>query len=449
MTASPAFATAEVRPVDIPSTPVNKMPKIAFAALMGTVIEFYDFIIYGTAAALVFAKAFFPSLGAASGTVVSFATLGIAFIARPFGAFLFGHFGDRLGRKGTLLATMATMGIATVLIGMLPTADKIGVLAPILLVILRIAQGIAAGGEWAGAALFLCEHSPAEKRGFWSMFTNLGGSIANMLALSTFFVSSLAMSDKDFIAWGWRIPFLISIVFVVVGLYIRMKIQETPVFQRELRQRGTSNGLPFADAVRNQWREILLGAGTLIAAFSFNYLGAAYLINYGTATLAIGRSAVLGAGIFGGFMLAAGVVSGGHLSDRFGRRGILLAVNSIGVVWSLLLFPLLDMKSLPTFLLGLSISFFLAGHAFGVAGSFLSELFATRYRYTAAGLAYSLAGVVGGAMPPIIAASMIPAYGGLAFGAFLACLALVGVFCTKALRETRHESLEKVPATTR
>jgi MFS family permease len=267
---TPTSKTTKAAPA-VAVTPTNKMPKIALASFMGTAIEFYDFNIYGTAAALVFAYAFFPALGEYAGTVVSFATLGVAFVARPFGAILFGHFGDRLGRKRTLVATMLTMGVATVLVGALPTAGTIGVAAPILLVLLRIGQGLAAGGEWAGAALLTSENAPRERRGFWAMFTNLGGAAANMLALSTFLVTSLVMSDETFVDYGWRFPFLVSAVLVIFGLYVRLKLDDTPVFKRQVASSGTSS-LPFKEAFRHQWKQILLGAGALLMAFSFGYL---------------------------------------------------------------------------------------------------------------------------------------------------------------------------------
>ncbi|WP_446045431.1 MFS transporter [Streptomyces olivaceus] len=423
-----------------------KMRKVAAASFMGTVIEFYDFGIYATAAALVFADTFFPALGEHAGTVVSYATLGVAFVARPVGSIVFGHFGDRLGRKRTLIATMSIMGAATVLIGLLPTAAAIGVAAPVALVVLRIAQGLAAGGEWAGAALFTSEHSPQGRRGFWAMFTNLGGAFANILALGTFLITGLYMSDETFASWGWRLPFVLSFLLVVVGLFIRLRIEETPAFAAQAkRPRAESDGLPFKDAVVHQWREILLGAGSLVMAFSLGYIGIAFLTNYGTATLDLPRPQVLGAGMFGNLLNCLAIISGGILTDRFGRRRILLIANIVGIPWALALFPLLDTGGLGAFWVGMSVTFLIAGVGFGVAGSFLSELFHTRYRYTAAGLAYSLAGVLGGAVPPLVAATLIDGYGSLVFGIFLAVYCLVGLLCTLALRETRHRELIEPP----
>ncbi|WP_318263106.1 MFS transporter [Mycolicibacterium goodii] len=426
----------------------RKMRKVAFASFMGTVIEFYDFGIYGTAAALVFARAFFPALGEGAGTVVSFATLGVAFVARPVGSILFGHFGDRLGRKRTLIATMSLMGVATVLIGLLPTAAAIGILAPILLIVLRIAQGIAAGGEWAGAILFTAENAPKKTRGFWASFTNVGGAVANILALATFLLTSIVMTDEQFTAWGWRIPFLISIALVALGLYVRLTLDETPVFKDEVRTGGRS-ALPFRDALSNQWREVLMGAGSLVSAFAFGYVGIAYLTNYGTATLDLSYTAVLGAGIFGNLVNGLFMIMAAVISDRIGRRKVLLATSVAGIPWALALFPILDLQSVPLFWLGMAVTFVIAGMGFGIAGSFLSELFHTRYRYTAAGLAYSAAAIAGGAVPPIVAASIIGKFGSLSFGILLAIYCLVSVLCTLRVRETRDTELTDDPTNAR
>ncbi|HEY5853540.1 MAG TPA: MFS transporter [Aldersonia sp.] len=422
----------------------NKMKKVAFASFMGTVIEFYDFGIYGTAAALVFAHAFFPALGEGAGTVVAFATLGVAFVARPLGSILFGHFGDRLGRKKTLIATMSLMGVATVLIGLLPTATSIGVIAPIILIILRIAQGIAAGGEWAGAALFTAENAPKKSRGFWASFTNLGGAVANILALTTFLITGTFLTNEQFITWGWRIPFLLSIVLVFFGLYVRLSLEESPVFKDEVESAGRS-ALPFKDAVSHQWREILIGAGALVFSFAFGYIGIAYLTNYGTATLELSRTTVLGAGIVGNVINGASMICAAVISDRIGRRKVLLVAAIAGVPWALALFPVLDTGSVGAFWVGIGVTFVIAGLGFGIAGSFLSELFHTRYRYTAAGLAYSTSAIAGGAIPPIIAASVIKEHGGMFFGAILAGYCVVSIICTLIARETREVDLSDDP----
>lgn len=424
-----------------PSSP-KKMRKVALASFMGTVIEFYEFGIYGTAAALVFAHVFFPALGEGAGTIVSFVTLGVAFVARPIGSIIFGHFGDRLGRKKTLIATMLIMGICTFLMGLLPTAAAIGAMAPIILIVLRIGQGIAAGGEWAGAALFTSEHAPKASRGFWASFTNVGGAFANILALFTFLLTSTFMTDDQFENWGWRIPFLISIILLLFGLWVRLGMEDTPVF-KERNESEEPPTLPFKDAMVSQWREILLASGSLMFALAFGYMGITYLTNYGTATLGLSYPVVLGAGMLGNLINAISMLCSATLSDRIGRRKVLIIVGVVSIPWGLVLFPLLDLGTTAAFWGGVAVTFIVGGMGMGVAGSYLSELFPTRYRYTAAGLSYNGAAILGGAIPPIIASSVIPVFGSLFFGAILSLYGLISVICTLLLRETRHVNLDE------
>jgi MFS family permease len=281
------------------------------------------------------------------------------------------------------------------------------------------------------------------------MWTNLGGAMANVVALTVFLLAALYMSDATFAAWGWRVPFLLSVVLVAIGLYVRLKIEETPAFEIEARRRRDGGGLPFKEAFTQGWKQILFGAGSLVMAFSLGYIGIAFLTNYGTATLHLTRPSVLLAGIVGNLVNALFCGLGGVLSDRFGRRRVLLAANTIGIPWALLLFPVLDAGTIGAFYLGLIVTFMIAGVGFGVAGSFLSELFPTRYRYTAAGLSYSLGGVLGGAIPPLVAASIIGSYGSFTFGVLLAAYCLVGLLCTLALRETQgSELIDPAPAFT-
>jgi MFS family permease len=420
------------------------MTRVATASFIGTVIEFYDFGIYGTAAALVFPQIFFPALGPAAGTVASFAALGVAFIARPFGSILFGHFGDRFGRKKTLIATMLLMGLSTVLVGLMPTATQIGVAAPILIVVLRVLQGLAAGGEFAGAVLFSSEHAPKGKRGFWSMFPSFGGGGAIILANATFFVTALAMSNETFAAWGWRIPFLASIVLVGVGLWVRLRIDETPVFRNQVARAGISR-IPFLEAFRRQPRQVLLATGTATMVFALTYIGGTYLVSYGTAVLKLPRTYVLGIAIVGGVAISIGVVLGAVLSDRIGRRWVIVGVACVAIVWALALFPILDLGSRAAFAVGLPVTMFISGVATGPLGAFLSELFPTRYRYTAAGFSYSLAGMLGGGVPPLVAASIIASLGGFAFGVIMAAVCVVSLLCVLAIGETRQLDLERDP----
>ncbi|MGJ0183932.1 MFS transporter [Corynebacterium glyciniphilum] len=424
-----------------PSSP-KKMRKVALASFMGTVIEFYEFGIYGTAAALVFAHVFFPALGEGAGTIVSFVTLGVAFVARPIGSIIFGHFGDRIGRKKTLLVTMLLMGICTFIMGTLPTAAAIGVMAPIILIVLRVGQGIAAGGEWAGAALFTSEHAPKESRGFWASFTNFGGAVANILALVTFLITTLSMTDAQFENWGWRIPFLASVILLIFGLWVRLQMEDTPVFKA---QTGEAEPVrfPFKDALASQWREIFLASGALSFAFAFGYMGITYLTNYGTATLGLSYVTVLGAGILGNVINGVSMLCAAALSDRIGRRKVLLIAAVASIPWGLVLFPLLDLQTAGAFWLGVGLTFIIGGFGFGIAGSFLSELFPTRYRYTAAGLGYNFSTILGAALPPIIASAVIPAFGSMVFGVILALYGVVSVICILTFKETRHVNLDE------
>jgi MFS family permease len=386
---------------------------------------------------------FFPALGTAAGTVASFAAVGVAFIARPFGSVLFGHFGDRLGRKKTLVATLLLMGIATILVGLMPTAAQIGVAAPIGVLILRVLQGLAAGGEWAGAVLVGSEHAPKARRGFWSMFPSLGASFALTLANATFLVTGLRMSPEAFAAWGWRVPFLASVVLIGVGLYVRLKIDETPVFKSQARREGAAR-MPFFEAFARQPRQVLLGGGATLTTFALTYTGASYLTNYGTAVLQLTRTSVLAAGAAGGLALGAGVVLGGVVSDRIGRRRVVILGSLLGAAWATLLFPILDTGSVSAFSIGLLLTMVISGFALGPMGAFLSEMFPTRYRYTGAGLSYNLGAAFGGAVPPLVGAAITAAAGRNVFGLFLASICLVSALCAFALVETREHDLETV-----
>lgn len=419
--------------------------RVAVASFSGTLIELYDFNIYGTAAALVFPHILFPALGTAAATVASFATLAVAFIARPFGSILFGHFGDRLGRKKTLIVTLLGMGVSTVLIGALPTAEQIGIAAPILAVVLRIFQGLAAGGEWAGAALFATEHAPKSKRGLWGMFPQIGAAVAFILVNGTFLITGLAMSDEAFLSWGWRVPFLASSVLIGVGLYVRLKIDETPVFKGEVARSGGSR-LPFLEAFQRQPREILLAAGAGLTAFSFFYLSGSYLANYATTTLGLTRTYVLAVGAASGVVLTLGVAASAVLSDRVGRRALIGWSNVLAVLWALAMFPILGIGSATAFAIVMFVTMFILGLPYGPLGAFLPELFQTRYRYTAAGMAFSLSAVVGGAIPPLVAAAITASFGTFGVGLLLAGLCSIATVCTFALRETRDVDLDRETA---
>ncbi|MBC3194942.1 MHS family MFS transporter [Pseudonocardia sp. C8] len=439
-------------PIGQKSTQVP-LARVAAASCAGTTIEFYDFFIYGTAAALVFPKVFFPALGATAGTVASFATFAVAFFARPVGAIIFGHYGDRIGRKRTLISTLLLMGVATVLIGLLPGAGTIGVAAPLILVFLRFCQGFAVGGEWAGATLLTAEYAPKEKRGLYGVFPQLGPAIAFALSSATFLITGLVMGDTDeaFLTYGWRIPFLLSILLIAVGLWVRLSIEETPAFRAVAQARATADAatpggsrLPFLEAIRAQPREVLLSAGALTMLFAFFYMGTAYLTAYGTKPegAALPRPVVLSLGIVAAVIFAAAIVISGILSDRFGRRNVIRVSCVAAIVWALVLFPLLDTGSALAFGIGLSVTLVIFAVSYGPAGSYLPELFSARHRYTGAGLGYNLAGVLGGAIPPLLAPGLAAAYGSIAIGVMLAFTGVLSLVCVSLLRETRNHALE-------
>ncbi|MER7455110.1 MFS transporter [Nocardia beijingensis] len=419
------------------------MRRLAWASLLGTTIEFYDFLVYGTAAALVFNKTFFPALGTAAATTLSFATLGVAFVMRPLGAILFGHFGDRIGRKKTLVSTLLLMGLSTVAVGLLPTTEQIGVAAPILLVLLRVCQGLAVGGEWAGATLLTAENAPEGKRGTYALFPQLGPSLGFVLASATFLATRLTMSADAFAAWGWRVPFLLSIVLIGVGMYMRMNIGETATFRRHTDNSSTGK-MPLLEAATRQPREILLGAGAVSMCFAFYYIGVTYLTSYGTGPLKLSSTTVLAVGMAIGTTLAVATIVGARYSDRIGRRRMMALGNLYSIIYALLLFPILSIGTTWSFVIGACLTQIGVGLSYGPVGAMLPELFATRYRYTGAGLAYNLAGVLGGAVTPLLAVQLQDTFGGIAIGVYLAAVAAISLLCTLAGAETNERSFDTI-----
>lgn len=421
------------------------MRRVGLASLLGTTIEFYDFVIFGLAAALVFPTVFFPALGAAAGTAASFATLGVAFAARPLGSLIFGHFGDRLGRKKTLVATLLLMGLSTLVVGLVPSTSYIGVAAPILIVLMRILQGVAAGGEWAGATLFSSEYSPKKTRAFWSNLPSVGGACGTSLASATFMVISVSMSQEAFMSWGWRIPFVSSVLLVAFSLWVRLTIDETPVFRKEKAQIGVVR-VPFAEALKRQPKAIFLASGMVIAIYAVHYSASAYLVSYATKILELSQTFVLTVGIGSGIAMICGQMVGVYFADRIGRRKIMLFAYGIEIVWILLLFPIINLNTLAAFAIGVWGTLFINSVATGPLGAFLSETFETRYRYSAIGFCYNIAGVLGGAIPPLIAAGIIAAYGTMVYGIILAAIVIVSFACVWGLSETRGVNLEDIDA---
>jgi metabolite-proton symporter len=437
---------ASVAPAPIAGPP-TPMKRIALASFVGTAIEYYDFYIYGTAAALVFPHVFFPNQSPTVATIASFATFAVAFISRPLGAAFFGHFGDRIGRKRTLVATLLIMGAATVAVGLVPSAAAIGIGAPLILLALRLLQGFAVGGEWAGSALLSAEYAPAGKRGWYGMFTQLGVGTGLVLTNAIFLAINATVGEKSpaFMDWGWRMPFLFSAVLIIIALYVRLNVAETPVFTAA-KKRNAIPKAPLGELLRNQPRQISLATGVMFAIFTFSFMGGTYLMGYGNNELGHPRNLILAVGVFGGLaMMALTAVSAG-LCDRYGRRGIILLGFLLALPWSFAVIPLLDTGSPALFAVGIVGTFAILGISYGPLASFIPEIFATRYRYSGAGLAFNLGGIVGGAIPPLISGALLAAYGSWSIGAMMALMVVVSLVSTYLLPETKGAALDAAGA---
>lgn len=382
------------------------------------------------------------NLNPALATVSSLATFAAAFFSRPIGAAVFGHFGDRLGRKKTLVATLLIMGTSTVGVGLVPGAASIGIAAPILLLFLRLCQGFAVGGEWAGSALLVAEYAPAAQRGRYGMFTQLGAGAGLAVSNLVFLVANVTIGEKSevFLEWGWRVPFLFSGLLVIVALYIRLTIEETPVFAEE-RDRGSTPRAPLAELLGSQLRQVLLAAGAMVGIFTMSYLGGTYLMSYASTQIGHPRSLILAVGVLAGVALMSTTAVSAILCDRHGRRRIILTGFAVALPWAFLVMPMIDTGSPVLFALAIGGTFGVFGISYGPMASFLPETFATRYRYTGAGLAFNLAGIVGGALPPLVAGLLVDDFGGWSVGLMMAAFVAVSALSTRALPETKGTSL--------
>ena len=409
---------------------------ISLAGYLGSAIEHYDFLIYGTAAALVFPTVFFPHLSPLMATVASLGTFAAAFLSRPLGAAVFGHFGDRIGRSRTLVLTLGIMGAATVGVGLIPGTAEIGLLAPLLLILLRLAQGFALGGEWAGSVLLGTETAPPGRKGRYGMFTQLGLGTALVLANLVFLVVHLTIGDQSaaFLSWGWRLPFLLSVVLVGVALYVRTRIPE-PTRPAEDRDRPEPEGagLPIADLMRRQSREVLLGAAAVAGILMLAYQVTTYITHYATAHLHYSANTVLLAGVLGGLCSVAGVAGSAILSDTYGPRRFIVVGLTLAVPWSLALLPLVDLGRPLVFTLAVMATYGLIGTALGPLPAFLPGVFPARYRYTATAVSYNIGGILGGAIPPVISPALMNTFGSWAVGAMMGTMATVSAIAALRL----------------
>ena len=413
---------------------------VALASLVGTAIEWYDFYLYGTAAALIFNRLYFPTFDPLTGTLAAFGTYAAGFLARPIGGIIIGHYGDRVGRKSMLVLTLVIMGLATFGIGLLPTYAQIGPWAAVGLVTLRLAQGFGVGGEWGGAVLMAVEHAPAGSRGFYGSWPQMGVP-AGLLLSSFAFVLLSRLPEDQFLSWGWRLPFLLSILLVGVGLVIRLRILETPAFLR-VKETGAESRLPIVDLLRTHRREVLLAIGARMVENGAFYIYSVFLLVYGTQKVGLDRQTLLTGVLIGAVCLLAAVPVCGWLSDRLGRRPVYLFGACFTAVWAYPLFRLVDTGSTPLVWLAVVVAL-VFGHApmYGPQAAFFSELFGSRVRYSGASLGSQLASVLAGGLSPFIETALLP-YGSGALAAYIIGMAIVTIIAVSMAGETRHLDID-------
>ncbi|MET9509378.1 MFS transporter [Streptomyces flavidovirens] len=413
------------------------MTRLATASLAGTAIEFYDFFIYGTAAALVLGPLFFPTFSPLAGTLAAFGTFAVGFISRPLGSVVFGHIGDRYGRRPVLFASLLLTGIATVAVGCVPTYGSIGVAAPVLLLVLRFLQGLGLGGEWGGAVLLTAEHAPANRRGLWASFPQIGPSVGFLLANGVMLALSAPLTDAQFAAWGWRVPFWAAGLLAAAGLLLRTSLSETPQF-KELAETGERASVPLAEVVRDHWRLVLLTAGALAVGYAVFYAVTTWSLSYATEHLGVSRTVMLTCIMAAVAIKGAATPFAAMLSDRYGRKPLCLAGCAAAALW---MFPMVALlhtaEPLLMFLgfLGAQLAFITM---FAVVAAYLPELYEPRVRCTGAAVGYNLAGVLGGALTPLVATAVAHGEGppwGVAL--YLTAIALLSLGCFALLPETR------------
>ena len=453
-------------------SPDRSIMKIALASLAGSSIEWYDFFLYGTAAGLVFPTLFFPKdLPPLVAQIAAYATFAVGFIARPVGGVVFGHYGDKLGRKPMLVIAMMMMGAGTTLIGLMPSYAQIGVAAPIALVVLRFIQGFAVGGQWGGAVLLITETAPVARRGYFGGYAQAGVPVGVLLANLIFLAVTATVAPAAFQAWGWRIPFLSSIALIGIALYVQLKLEDTPAF-RELEElknarddaiiaraaavRGVTveavkaelalvkKRSPVLEVIRTYPKEILLAAGAFIAVNGNFYIFIAFVLAYGTKFLHLPQQSMLLAVMIAALVMIPAIIFFSALSDRFGRRGLYLIGAAIMAAWSLAVFPMMDTKSLPLITLAIGGGLVITAIMYGPQAAFYSEIFTTKVRYSGASLGYQIGAIFGGGMAPIVATALLQHYNsGTSIGVYMAILSVITFVSVFLLRETRGANMDE------
>jgi metabolite-proton symporter len=422
--------------------------KVVGASFIGTTIEWYDFFLYGAAAALVFNVLFFPTADPLTGTLLAFITYAVGFVARPLGGIVFGHYGDRIGRKNLLVVSLVLMGLATFAIGLLPTYATIGFGAPLLLTALRLVQGFALGGEWGGAVLIVSEHGSSRWRGFWASFPQAGAPGGNLLATAVLAIMATSLSEEAFLAWGWRVPFLLSGVLVLIGLWIRLTIAESPVFQEAARraaETGEARRAPILEVLRLHRREVLVAMGARFAENVSYYIITAFVLTYVAVFLELPRQQALDAVLIASAVHLVSIPLWGALSDRLGRRPVYL-VGAVGVgLWAFVFFALLDTREFWPTVLAVTVGLLFHGAMYGPQAAFFSEMFGTMVRYSGASIGYQLASVFAGSLAPIIAVALLREFSsGFAVALYLVAAAALTIFAVLVAPETRGRDLATV-----
>jgi metabolite-proton symporter len=427
------------------SSETTPLRRVVMASLIGTTIEWYDFFLYGSAAALVFNKLFFPEFDPLTGTLLAFATYALGFVARPVGGIVFGHFGDRIGRKRLLMLSLVLMGLATVLIGLLPTYAQIGIWAPVALIALRLIQGFAVGGEWGGAVLMAAEHGDAARRGFWASWPQAGVPAGNLLAAAVLAVMAAVQTEADFLHWGWRVPFILSALLVVVGWYIRNRVAESPMFEAELDSAEAPARVPAVEVLQERPKALVLGAGLRLGENISYYILTVFSLTFLVDVSKESRSLALNALLIGAAVQFFAIPLFALLSDRIGRRPV-YAVGAFGLaLWCFVMFGLLGSGDSWSIVLALVVGLVLHGAMYGPQAAFITELFPTRIRYSGVSLAYQLRSIVAGSLAPIIALWLYREYGSSTpVALYVGGACLISGLSALLARETRGLELDAI-----